>query len=409
MNLYKILFKVLIVTFVFSISACHNLFKDKDEDPELEYLVSYKLERSYLPDMVESFFKLVPAYEGMAEITERVKNGLVVYSINYKTTFEGTPIVASGLVSVPMGEGPFPMISYQNGTNTLHVNAPSVNPDRIFYRLLEAVASTGFVVAMPDYLGFGSTDNMFHPYLHKNSTVPVVLDMLRAVKELGQLRGVAINDDLFLTGYSMGGWATLQVQKEIETNHSNEFKLKASAPSAGPYDLNFVNNFILNQESYSNPYFLGFVFDSYSNLNAISTSLDQVFNPPYDSLVAVLYDGTLSGEQINSYLTTNITELITEEFLNNQGADTAFSSVYDALEANSIEAWNIKTPTILIHSNGDELVPFQVSQKIYQEFISIGAGNETVRILPLQDLSHVDGIIPAGLFSIQWFYEILEE
>jgi hypothetical protein len=44
---------------------------------------------------------------------------------------------------------------------------------------------------MPDYLGFGSSDNMFHPYLHKESTVQTVLDMLRAVDELASIKNIS--------------------------------------------------------------------------------------------------------------------------------------------------------------------------------------------------------------------------
>lgn len=410
MKTNKYLFGILYIALFISISGCHNLFDDDDKEPELNYLVNYEVMRSYLPVMVEAMFdQLVTSYPEMEEIQERVKYGLVVYKITYKTTFKGEPITASGLVSAPMGEGSFPTISYQNGTNTLHSNAPSVNPDRDFYRLLEAVASTGFVISMPDYLGFGSTDDMFHPYLHKNSTVPVVVDMLKAVEELGTLRGFGLNNDLYLTGYSLGGWATLQVQKEMETNNSSGFNLKASAPSAGPYLLNSINDYIISQQTYPMPYFLGFVYDSYKNMEELTTPLDEIFNSPYDSLIAVSYNGKLSGDEINSRLTSNVTKLFTENYRENRDTDTLYTSITLALGSNSVEPWNISTPTRLIHSTGDELVPFLVSQNIYQEFLNEGTNTSTISLIPMPGYSHANGIIPAGLFSIQWFFEILDE
>lgn len=402
--------KILAALFIVIFSSCHNIFKDDDEKPEQIYLVSYEIMGSYLPVMVETMFdQLVTNYPEMSAIQERVKHGLVVYKVTYKTTFEGEPIIASGLVSAPTGEGPFPMISYQNGTNTLHGDAPSVNPDRNLYVLLEAIASTGFVIALPDYLGFGSTNNMFHPYLHTGSTVPVVLDMLRAVEELGVLRGFSVTNDLYLTGYSMGGWATLQVQKEIETNHRNEFNLKASAPSAGPYDLAFINNFILNQETYPQPYFMGFVYNSYENIGLINTPLDKIFNDPYNTRIPDLYNGSLSGGEINEQLSTDMSELFTENFLMNYDTDTTFTSILEALEANSIEAWSVSTPTHLIHSTGDELVPFQVTQNMHQELTDNSSQSTEIELIPLPDYTHSEGIIPAGLYSIQWFFEVMEE
>ncbi|NQU87518.1 MAG: hypothetical protein HQ541_17330, partial [Mariniphaga sp.] len=75
---------------------------------------------------------------------------------------------------IPIGTDAYPLLSFQNGTNTLHANAPSVNPDWELYRFLEAVSSTGFVLAIPDYIGFGSTEEKFHPYLDKESTIQCV-------------------------------------------------------------------------------------------------------------------------------------------------------------------------------------------------------------------------------------------
>lgn len=410
MNTNKHLLKILAALFIFIFSSCHNLFKDDDENPEPIYLVSYEFMGSFPFTIVEAMFsKLVTDYPEIEEFQERVKYGFIVYKITYKTTFEGEPIIASGLVSAPISEGPFPVLSYQNGTNTLHGDAPSVNPNRNLYVLLEIVASTGLVIALPDYLGFGSTNNMFHPYLHAGSTVPVVLDMLRAVEELGELRGFSVTNDLYLTGYSMGGWATMQVQKEIETNHSNEFNLKASAPSAGPYDLNFMNEHILKQETYPMPYYMGYVYNSYENLGIVNTPLEQIFNAPYDSRVAELYDGSLSGEEINAQLTTDMSELFTEEYMLNYDTNAAYSSIIEALEANSSEAWNATTPTHIIHSTGDDLVPFQVSQNMYQQLSESSNQSTDIKLIPLPDYNHVDGIIPAGLYAIQWFFEIMDK
>jgi pimeloyl-ACP methyl ester carboxylesterase len=410
MKIKKSLLKLTALFLIVFLSSCHNWFKDDDKEPELDYLVTYEIMRSYLPVMVETLFdQLVTTYPEMTEIKERVKNGLVVYRITYRTTFEGEPIIASGLVSVPIGNGTYPMISYQNGTNTLLDDAPSVNPDRALYVMLESLAATGFVVALPDYLGFGTTDNMFHPYLHTESTVPVIIDMLRAVEELGMVRDFSLNKDLYLTGYSLGGWATMQVQKELETNFPNEFNLKASAPCAGPYDLDYINDYIISQETYEMPYYMGFVYDSYANLGLISTPLDEIFNSPYDSLITVLYDGSLSGGEINDYLTTDMSELFTENFLTNANTDTIFSSITESLTANSVEAWDVTTPTHIVHSTGDNLVPFQVAQNMYEDLTGAGNNNQELKLIPLPGYSHTEAIVPAGLYSIQWFFDIMDE
>ncbi|SHE68601.1 Pimeloyl-ACP methyl ester carboxylesterase [Mariniphaga anaerophila] len=398
---------VIIFLLVISFSACHNLFNNEEEEPETTYLVGYEMVRSYLPVMVETMFdQMVKLYPEMAVVQERVKHGIIIYKISYKTTFNGESKLASGLVCVPTGEGSFPIMSYQNGTNTLHSNAPSVNPNYELYLLLEAVASTGFVVSLPDYLGFGASDNMFHPYLHKESTVQTVVDMLRAVDELADIRNFSLNKDLYLAGYSQGGWATLQVQKAIEENYSGEFNLKASAPGAGPYDLNFVNQYILGQSTYPMPYFVGYMFDSYSHFEEMTTPIEEIFNEPYAAKIPTLYDGTKSGVEINAELSTNISELFTENYRTNFNTDESYSSLITMLEANSIEAWNTSVPTKIIHGTADTFVPAQVSNSIQQDFVSKGAQN--VEFIPIPNVDHIDGIVPAGLYSIGWFLELTE-
>ncbi len=398
---------IIVALLLFSFTGCHNWFKDDDDEPDTNYLVSYEMVRSMLPVLVESMFsELVKQYPDMEQVSDRVSHGIIIYKITYKTTFNGEPKIASGLVSVPTGEGSFPVISYQNGTNTLHSNAPSVNPNFELYVLLEAIASTGFVIALPDYLGFGSSDNMFHPYLHKESTVQSVLDMLRAVKELAVVRDIPVNNDLYLAGYSQGGWATMQVQKAIETEHSGEFNLKASSPGAGPYDLGFINEYILSLETYPMPYFTAYMFNSYMNLDEMFTPIDSVFNYPYDSIVPTLFDGTLSGAEINEFLTTSVEELFTENYRLNYSTDTTFTPLMQALEANSIAAWNTSTPTRITHGNADTFVPFPVSENIVDEFHQKGATQ--VQLVEILDADHTQGIVPAGLFAIKWFLDLTE-
>jgi predicted esterase len=400
---------ILIILLIFSISSCHNLFNNDDDEPETIYLVSYEMVRSYLPVMVETVFEqLVGQYPEMASMQERVNHGIIIYKITYKTTFKGESQLASGLVCVPTGEGSFPVISYQNGTNTLHSNAPSVNPNYDYYILLEAIASTGFVISMPDYLGFGSSDNMFHPYLHKESTVQTVLDMLRAVEELATVREFSLNNELYLTGYSQGGWATMQVQKAIEEDFSGEFNLKASAPCAGPYDLKSINEYILSQETFPMPYYFGYLYNSLINLDEEAVPpIAEVFNAPYDSLVPTLFDGSKSGEEINAELTTDVAELFTENYRLNFKTDTLFYSLKGILEANSIEAWNTSIPTKIIHGKADTFVPAVVSENIYNDFVTKGAGNR-VEFIEIPETDHIGGIVPAGLISIGWFLDLTE-
>ncbi len=399
---------LLFALFISLLSSCDLFNNDNDNNkPVDKFLVSYEMQKSYLPDFIKiAFDQFTTNYPELEEIKSKVENGVFVYKITYNTSFNGELKQASGLVCIPTGDGPFPIMSYQNGTNTLHSNAPSVNPDYPLYMLLEFVASTGFVVVIPDYLGFGASDDMFHPYLDKNSTIKTVLDMLRATKELtANYLDTPLNDDLYIAGYSQGGWATMQVEKEIEDKYMNEFNLQASACGAGPYDLNYINEYVTGLQTYPMPYFLGYMFNSYMNLG-LTTPISDVFQEPYASKIPTLFDGTKSGEDINAELTTSMPDFFTADYIDNYGPDGPYAPVDSILQANSISAWATEIPTLIIHGMEDTFVPKEVSTNMYQDFLAKGVRQEQITWKPLQGLGHTDGIIPAGVASVTWFINL---
>ena len=407
---------IIVFVFILSIFSSCDLFNNNDDKkPTEQYLVSYEKIASYLPSFIGSVLGgFVDTYPGFTPIIAEIEHGVTVYKISYVTTFNGDDVIASGLVCIPTSAGEYPIMSYQNGTNTEHSKAPTVNPKDELFLFLEFMASTGFVVTIADYLGFGSSDNMFHPYLDEESTVQSVIDMQRAVKEfvanyLKDEIGVELNNDYYITGYSQGGWTTMQLQKAIETNYSDAFNLRASVCSAGPYDLNYINEYVLDLEDYPMPYYLGYIFNSYYNLDGNTIPIEEIFKPPFASTVLTLYDGTKSGTEINDLLDTKISRLFTADFISGYSTDAKYASVKDMLVANSVTAWKTTTPTLLIHGTKDTFVPPQVTSRIFQGFLNEGVGVNQVRMLSIPGGTHQTSIVPAGLTAINWFLEIKNE
>src|SRR5512133_1214045 len=144
------------------------------------YLVSSEIEMMRTKDNIISVLNLAATqYPAAAEIIPDVISGVNVYSVTYNTEFQGEDVIASGLICAPTAPGTYPILSFQNGTNTLHSSAPSADPQNLLFTIIEYIASSGYVVIIPDYLGFGASKEMAHPYLHKESTVRTVMDMLR--------------------------------------------------------------------------------------------------------------------------------------------------------------------------------------------------------------------------------------
>ena len=276
---------------------------------DLKFEVSAQTIKSYLSVVQNNFPEISP-------LVPLAKNDINVQKIVYKTTFQNQTIHASGLVYLPKAAGNYPVLCFQNGTNTLHSLAPSVilNSEMLF--MLESVASLGFIVVIPDYIGFGESSNLPHPYLLAQSTTQSILDMLRAMNEFtSDDKNVAKpTKDLFIYGYSQGGWATMLLQKEIETTYSSEFNLIASSCAAGPYSLEYMNQYISGQTDYPMPYFLTYVLNAYTTLGMVPNPLSDFIQAPYAAEIPGLYDGNKSGGTIDAALTTKMADLLTPGF-----------------------------------------------------------------------------------------------
>ena len=203
-----------------------------------------------------------------------MSSDITVYKIVYKTTVSNQEINASGLVCVPETPGDYPVLSFQNGTNTVNAYAPSQFPSDYSYQMIELIASLGYIVVISDYPGFGASASLPHPYLVKEPTVRSLVDNLYAVKEIAasELPGINLINEYYLLGYSQGGWATLALHKALEEDYSEDFDLIGSACGAGPYNIYLLMEGMINVATYPMPVYLGYIVNAY-------TSYDQFTNP----------------------------------------------------------------------------------------------------------------------------------
>jgi len=156
------------------------------------------------------------------------------YKIVYSTVdTENKQINASGLLSIPKKDVGVkgPLLSYQHGTIFTDTKAPS--NDAASIEGIGVLAGSGYIVSSPDYLGYAESTQVLHPYVHAESLASSSVDMLRASKAFLVNQNIAINNQLFLAGYSEGGYANLALQKEIQDNLSTEFNTTASTVGAG--------------------------------------------------------------------------------------------------------------------------------------------------------------------------------
>lgn len=336
-------------------------------------------------------------------LSAAVNYDIDLYTYKYKTDFRGEEITASGLICVPVSSGiEFPVLSFQHGTMVAHSEAPSVGFNDWQNRSIEIIAGLGYVVVMPDLIGFGETSEYLHPYMVKKHHVTAVSDMLNSIRNIpyGELSGSGINDSLFLLGYSQGGWSTMAVLNSLDVTDDHEWDIIATACGAGPYYLESVKDFALSAETYSNPFYMAYVFECFADEGLIEDNLSLYYNEPYASKIPNLFDGSNSGGNINAELTTSNANLYSSDFLEKY-PEGVYKELQQALLGNSTDAWLTDANIFLLHGNMDESIPSNVSDSIYNKFVDMGCGNVQYTILP--GANHSSGAVMSIITSLEWF------
>lgn len=382
--------------------------KDPDPDPfeDNDYLLTSELLMMRTKDNIITVLNIAATqYPAVAEIAADVVSGVNVYSITYNTEFMGTDVTASGLVAIPSVPGTYPVLSFQNGTNTLHSAAPTADPQGLLYQMIEYIAGTGYVVIIPDYLGFGASKQMDHPYLHKESTARTIVDMLFATAEFDKdvAKDITITEECYLMGYSQGGWATLALLEALEKNYSSDFTVRAASGGAGPYDLSYFNEYVLGQTQYPMPVYLAYIANAYSEYDLYANPLTDLFNDPYAGRIPGLYDGLHSSEQINAELNVNINTLFKPGYITGYATAPLYQGVRGALTANSVAGWDSNVPILFLHGTADTHVIPALSQRMHDAMTLAGSSPVTCVYVPMDGLDHGTGAIPAVLAGLEFF------
>ena len=309
-----------------------------------------------------------------------IEYSAIMYSITYETIDQfGNYTVASGMVAFPDGNNEaYPLVSFQHGTQIRRESAPSMNG---FNALSQAMVTAGYIYMEPDYLGLGVSE-MLHPYHLKDVTASAVIDMLRAVKQFfNQTDFGQYNSQLFLAGYSEGGYATMATVKEIEENLSEEFNITISFPMAGAYDLSgTMVDLMLSEEPYPDPFYLPFFVLSYIEMYNLG-EISDFFKPEYAEIFPDLFSGEYSGSYIDSFLPDIPIHMMLESVVDEFSSDQNYPFRIH-LGENDLYDWTPETTMYLFHGVIDESVPHQNSIVTYNKFIENGSENVYLELLP---------------------------
>ncbi len=350
--------------------------------PQPTVLVKNELLATYTADQLKA------RYSGsLAALSLFVRYGVKVYKLTYTTTnTDGKTTTASGVLLVPDATTKVPLVSYQHGTILSDTDAPSnYQSSSEVYLYTTVFSSLGYIIAAPDYIGYGASANLPHTYQQRNGLATASLDMLRASREFIKQQTLNWDNRVMLTGYSEGGYATLALQKKMEEEAPTEFNLVGSSCGAGAYDtpafLRYLAANNTDGQATNNRVYL-FVLQTYARIYTPTRPYSYYVKEPYATQLTTksATDLTISGS-FNTILTDSFKQAILNK------SDAAFEA---ALADNDIHDWKPKTPTQLYHGDADNTVFFFNSQNTYDAMKKRGA--TTVTLIPIPGATHATGI-----------------
>ena len=303
------------------------------------------------------------------------------YRLNYVTTDKnGAKVTASGLVSVPVkaAGARSPVLSYQHASTFRNNQAPSIKVEAVEPPLV--LASLGYIVVSPDYVGFGASYGVEHPYLTSSPSSRAVIDMLSAAQTWRRQAGVVDNGQLFLAGYSEGGYATMATHRAIH-QQGGELKtqLQAAVPGAGPYDV---------QET-------------------LDEQLDRVRKlfPP----LALLIDPDHLSDASES-VRNEVRRLLLRQMVPEDGDvryQTLFMDRFLADDKAGIAAehsvhlgWAPSVPVYLFHGRGDLTVPYSAAESARDTLRAAGAPDVTLTDCTTPKFGHLDCVPEYFRFAV---------
>ncbi|MBC8155771.1 MAG: alpha/beta hydrolase [Bacteroidetes bacterium] len=359
-------------------------------------LVSSDLIGQYSADQLKS------RYNGASSVFRvLIRYGIKVYRVVYTTTnTDGRTIRASGALIIPDTQSAVSLISQQHGTITDDNAAPSYyKTSSESYSFGSVFSSQGYIIAAPDYIGYGVSKDLPHPYEHRSSLATASLDMLRAAREFleaNRITGAKANWDgrLFLAGYSEGGYATMALQKKLEED-PDEFNLVASSCGAGAYHKSAFMREIINTKTSSASSITRlyvWVLLTYDRIYGLNRPMTYYFKEPYAARIAT--------EGYRAEISVSLNETLTDSFKKaiNDGTDTAF---LNAVADNDIHDWQPRKPTRLYHGDADVTVSYINSANAYTAMKARGATN--VALIPIRNANHATGL-PAYILGTYGFF-----
>lgn len=328
------------------------------------------------------------------------------YKVIYKTPdSKGELINVSGLLSIPQKSAgtTSPRLSLHHGTILENQEAPSFNHQSLSLSVISA--SLGYIVTEADYIGYGESADQIHPYMQQDTLSGAAIDLLRASKTWTMQQNIAQNKQIFLGGYSEGGYTTLAVQKRMQQELANEFSVTASFPAESAYNLTLTAQIQPDDIVYTFVFY-AYVMKAYNEIYELEL-LPEIIRNKYFNIVNTYFDAHHSTAEIITALpeiNSRADSFFTRNFLQRFNAGE-IATLSERFAENDLHDWVPTAPTHFFHGRDDRVVPFKPVEALVAtmqnngapdvQFVGCNAGSKPT--------THGNCFLPAMFYAIGFF------
>ncbi len=359
---------IFILVFSLSLFSCGGGGSDQVQNPLVpptdENRGGFQSIGSRVVNSIESIQEAINSVGGQNITAQYAVN---TYKLEYMTLDSANALIkVSGLIAIPEKSTPSPIVSYQHATTFTNESAPSFQLTANKESIEIALASLGYIVFSSDYVGFGSSFGRDHPYLQRLPSAYAVNDMFKAAKTWIDFSDIKTNGQLFMTGYSQGGYVTMTALQELQNNPQDGLQPVTAVMGGGPYNLSLALN----------------------------------------ELVEIKLGISLPRIDIPDFLVDPVINIIEETFIPDD-ADVGFES--DFLEhfltddrQDDVHNWQPLVPIKLFHGDDDETVPIISAESTLNTMLNLGADIELIRCTEVPS-SHSNCVLPFINFVVDHF------
>lgn len=344
----------------FAFTTIFNPLHAAGATPPDHFMVSYNLKYTYTLDSLNNFWKR----KKIPQIVDRVRYAIDMYEVTYKGMWlDSSYILAKGVMYVPRSGKPNAELIYDHGTRiSLGQHAGIDDLEQVICAMYSV---DGYISLFPYYYGLGGGEKE-HVYQDYKTEALASIYMLKACREIYSKIGAATTGQLFVTGYSQGGHASMSTHKMLESGAFPDITITASAPMSGAYDMIGAQAKTMF-EYYDHPHYLPYLLLSYQYAYHLwPGDIYKIFKAPYDKEIKEIFAQPRIRDYayIDSVLPKIPAQMVQDSLVGLFKNDTNLAFTKKLIE-NCLCNWAPKAPMQMCACYGDNEVTYVNTEHAY--------------------------------------------